>query len=86
MGGFFVWVQVFFCLVVVCFGLVVVCLVFVCFCFGFVLVFGLVCFFFPLGPNLNSRDLVLNGTTVVNDHRRRVNVQRNGLVKHLMTL
>lgn len=44
-------------------------------------------FFLCLGPNLNSLDLVLNGAAVVNDHGRRVNVQRGvGLVKHLMTL
>lgn len=53
--------------------------------FGFLGV--LVCVFSFLGPSLNSRDLVLNGATVVNDHKRRVDVQGGlGLVEHLMTL
>lgn len=49
--------------------------------------FGCFCVFSFLGPNLNSRDLVLKGATVVNDHRRRVDVQGGvGLVERLMTL
>lgn len=55
-------------------------------CLGFSLV-GWLGFFPLLHPSLNCRDLVLNGAMVVNDHERRVNVQRGGgLVEHLMSL